>query len=188
MSSVPVEPLGTSPRGTISLPAELERRLYDFRSLVWRIKLAEAVCGAVCGVVVGYLLLFVLDRLTETPGWFRWLCFAAAVGGCTLIPWTLHRWVWSHRGLDQLARLIARRFPAIGDQLLGIIEIVRSESDLAAGGRQQWSRRLCEAAIAQVAGQSARYDFEAAVPRPRHRLWAVLAAGLSPLKKKSLIN
>ncbi len=176
MSSVPVEPLGTSPRGTISLPAELERRLYDFRSLVWRIKLAEAVCGAVCGVVVGYLLLFVLDRLTETPGWFRWLCFAAAVGGCTLIPWTLHRWVWSHRGLDQLARLIARRFPAIGDQLLGIIEIVRSESDLAAGGRQQWSRRLCEAAIAQVAGQSARYDFEAAVPRPRHRLWAVLAA------------
>jgi uncharacterized low-complexity protein len=89
----------------------------------------------------------------------------------------LHRWVWNHRGLDQLARLIGRRFPAIGDQLLGIIEIVRSETAPGrATTRQQWSRRLCEAAVAQVAGQATKYDFDAAVPRPRHRLWAVLAA------------
>jgi hypothetical protein len=171
--------MSTSPSATerdLALPEDLERRLYDFRSLVWRIKLVEALCGAACGVLVGYLIVFGLDRVTETPWWVRTAAFAAAVAACAAIPVAFHRWVWSHRALDQLARLIAKRFPSMGDQLLGIIEIVRS----AAGSRDGavgavGSRRLCAAAVAQVAEQSTRYDFSAAVPRPRHRLWLGLA-------------
>lgn len=162
--------------GGIALPEDLERRLYAFRGLVWRIKIVEAACGAACGVLVGYLAVFGLDRLTETPWLVRVAAFALAVAACAAVPLALHRWVWSHRALDQVARLIARRFPAMGDQLLGIIEIVRTAAvqGTAAGGLG--SRRLCEAAIAQVAERSATCDFARAVPRPRHRTWLALAA------------
>ncbi|MFN7814438.1 MAG: hypothetical protein ACK5SI_17485, partial [Planctomycetia bacterium] len=81
-----------------------------------------------------------------------------------------------HRRLDQVARLIARRFPSMGDQLLGIIEIVREFAAGPNGGEQGRSRALCEAAIGQVATQSLRYDFSQAVPHARHRLWAMIAA------------
>jgi hypothetical protein len=168
---------GGAPRGGIALPSDLERRLYAFRALVWRVKLIEAACGAACGVLVGYLVVFGLDRVTETPWWVRCLAFTAAVAACAAVPLALHRWVWSHRALDQVARLIARRFPSMGDQLLGIIEIVRTAGLSGAGGSGGLgSRRLCEAAIAQVAEQSTTYDFAAAVPRPRHRRWLALVA------------
>ncbi|MFM9024866.1 MAG: hypothetical protein ACKON7_05950, partial [Planctomycetaceae bacterium] len=170
------DPAGAG-RGGIALPADLERRLYAFRALVWRVKLVEALCGAACGVLVGYLVVFGLDRLAETPWWVRGLAFALAVAACAAVPLALHRWVWSHRRLDQLARLIARRFPSLGDQLLGIIEIVRSAALPGAGAAAGLgSRRLCEAAIAQVAERSAACDFAAAVPRPRHRRWLAVAA------------
>ena len=146
----------------IALPDALERRLYDFRGLVWRIKIAEAIAGAVCGVAIAYLILFAADRVMETPAALRFATFAAAVAACAALPVALHRWIWRHRGLDQVARLIARRFPSLGDQILGIIEIVRS----AAAGEAVQSRALCEAAIAQVAGRAESCDFAQAVPRP----------------------
>ena len=161
-------------RDEISLPEGLERRLYAFRALVWRIKLLEAVGGAAVGVLAGYLAVFLMDRLTETPAWVRLAAFAVGVVGCAAVPLSLHRWIWSHRGLEQLARLIARRFPGIGDQLLGIIELVRSAESPA--GSADRSRALCEAAIGQVAEQAGGYDFAEAVPRPRHRLWLTAAA------------
>jgi uncharacterized membrane protein YgcG len=162
--------------GGIALPDDLARRLAAFRGLVWRIKLLEAFAGAACGILLGYLAVFAVDRLTDTPWWVRVAAFVGAVAACTVVPLALHRWVWNHRALDQVARLIARRFPSMGDQILGIIEIVRSaaEGRDAAGGLG--SRRLCEAAIAQVAERSRQYDFATAVPRPRHRLWLAVAA------------
>jgi hypothetical protein len=164
-------------RDPIALPADLERRLYAFRTLVWRIKLLEALGGAVVGVLAGYLTVFLLDRLTETPTWARLAAFGVGVVGLAALPVALHRWIWSHRGLDQLARLISRRFPSLGDQLLGIIELVRSAE--GAAGTADRSRDLCEAAVSQVAEQSRGYDLAAAVPRPRHRGW--LAAAAVPL-------
>jgi uncharacterized low-complexity protein len=162
--------------GAITLPADLERRLHVFRRLVWRIKTIEAVCGAVCGFLLGYLLVFGLDRVMETPQWLRLAVFAAAVAACTVVPLAVHRWIWGHRALDQVARLIAKRFPSMGDQLLGIIEIVREFSAGGGNGEAGRSRALCEAAVGQVAAQSARYDFTEAVPQARHRLWMGLAA------------
>jgi len=161
-------------QGPIRLPAGLERRLYDFRGRVWRIKLLEALSGALFGVLVGYLAVFALDRLTETPAGVRLAAFLVAVGACAAIPVALHRWIWGQRGLEQLARLISRRFPGIGDQLLGIIELVRAaESPTGLGDR---SRALCEAAIKQVAERAGTFDLDQAVPRPRHKAWMLAAA------------
>ncbi|MFM8709430.1 MAG: hypothetical protein ACKOHK_15465, partial [Planctomycetia bacterium] len=156
--------------GGLALPDGLRLQLEGFRRTVWTIKAIEAVCGAVFGVLVAWLALFLLDRVSETPAAARWLFFAAAVASCAAIPLFFHRWIWSHRGLDRLARLIARRFPSLGDQLLGVVEIVRNQSE------QERSRALCEAAIRQVAEAAGRCDLREAVPRPRHRLWAWLAA------------
>ena len=136
-------------QGPITLPAGLERRLYDFRGRVWRIKLLEAIAGAAFGVLVGYLAVFALDRLTETPVGVRLAAFLVAVAACAAIPVAFHRWIWGQRGLEQLARLISRRFPGIGDQLLGIIELVRSaESPTGLGDRSP--RMLSRQALAGV--------------------------------------
>ena len=124
----------------LALPEGLRRQLDAFRRTVWTIKAIEAFCGALFGVLVAWLVLFLLDRVSDTPAAVRWTLFAAAVASCAAIPVAFHRWIWSHRGLDRLARLIARRFPSLGDQLLGIVEIVRNQSE------QQRSRALCEAA------------------------------------------
>ena len=64
--------------------------------------------------------MFALDRVWDTPGWPRLALFAA--GGrsaCAAVPLALHRWVWRNRRLDQLARLLGRKHPHVGDQLLG---------------------------------------------------------------------
>ncbi len=82
---------------------------------------------------------------------------------CAVVPYAFHRWVWRQRRPDQLARLLARKHPRIGDQLLGVIELAHDRSE------QARSRRLVEAAIEQVAFDSQKRDFRDAVPAPRHR-------------------
>jgi hypothetical protein len=153
----------------LQLPEKLQTQLYDFRRLVWTIKMIEAVCGAVAGVVVAFLALFVLDRLGETPNWARFSLFGFTIVSCACVPLALHRWVWRNRRLEQLARLLTRKHPHVGDQLLGIIELVRNDFE------QARSRTLCQAAIEQVAEDAERRDFRDSVPSPRHRLWTVLA-------------
>ena len=165
-------------RDLISLPGDLAGRLYAFRRRVWLIKIIEAICGAIVGVLVGYLLLFTIDRLAETPVGVRYALLTVAVVASAAVPVAFHRWIWRHRGLDQVARLVSRRFPGIGDQLLGIIELVRDAGSTTAVGINR-SRALCEAAIAQVADRSRAFDFSAAVPRPRHRSWLAAATVLA---------
>ena len=163
-----------SPAGfRLVLPAALEARLRAFRHLVWRTKLVEAGCAAAAGVLLGFLTVFASDRLTETPAWVRWVVFAAAVVGCAAVPLAFRRWIWRHRSFEQLARLVARRFPGFGDELLGIVEISR---EAAAGRSLGRSQALCAAAIGQVAARAEAVDFAAAVPPARTRLWAALAA------------
>ena len=154
----------------LQLPDSLQAQLHDFRRRVWSIKMVEAACAAVFGVVVAFLLTFVLDRATDTPAWVRGGLLALAALSCAIIPLSVYRWIWGNRRLEQLARLLARKHPSIGDQLLGIIELARDDSE------QARSRTLCEAAIVQVADDAQRRDFSDSVPSPRHRLWGWLAA------------
>ena len=156
--------------GQLRLPDSLQAQLLQFRRRVWSIKTVEALCASAFGVVAAFLAMFALDRVWETPSWPRAGLFALAVLGFTLIPLTLYRWVYRNRRLDQLARLLTRKHPLIGDQLLGVIELAHNDSE------QKRSRRLVEAAIEQVAADARKRDFRDAVPTPRHRLWAVLLA------------
>ena len=153
----------------LRLPSELERELHEFRRLVWTIKIVEAVAAAGFGILVAYLVLFGLDRFWDTPRPLRLALFLAAAAACATIPIFLHRWVWRQRRLEQLARLLARKYPRVGDQLLGIIELVHNEYE------QARSPALCEAAIREVARDAEKVDFDHAVPHPRHRLWLALA-------------
>jgi hypothetical protein len=153
----------------LELPNSLRVQMLAFRRRVWTVKLIEAVCGAAFGILASFLMMFVLDRVWDTPTGVRLAIFVVAMLGCGLVPLTLHRWIWRQRQLEQLARLLTRKHPSIGDQLLGIIELVRSESE------QARSLALCEAAIQQVAQQATKRDFQDAVPNPRHRRWVSLA-------------
>ncbi|MCA1684407.1 MAG: hypothetical protein LC745_00170, partial [Planctomycetia bacterium] len=181
--------LARTDQGRLELPEALRSQLLDFRRRVWSVKMAEAGCAAALAVALTFLAMFALDRVWETPGWPRAGLFTAALLGCAAVPLALHRWVWGNRRLDQLARLLGRTQPHAGDQLLGVIELVRSDRE------QARSRTLCEAAIRQVADDSRGRDFRGAVPDPRHRLWAGLlvvpaaaAVGLFAVAPAAAVN
>jgi hypothetical protein len=157
-----------------TLPPELEAKLADFRRRVWIVKLAEGGLAALFGIALSYLLVFVLDRFCETPVWAR-VCILAA-GAATLglgLPLKWHRWVWRQRQLEDVARLLRITFPRLGDQLLGIVELVRM--DQGSSGR---SERLVQAAISQTAEAVKDRDFSNAVPHARHRQWGWAATSI----------
>lgn len=154
----------------LELPPTLETQLHEFRRRVWTIKILEAVAAAVFGVIIAYLAVFGLDRLWDTPASVRLGVFIAALAVCTVVPFYLHRWVWRQRRLEQLARLLSRKLPRVGDQLLGVIELVTDESE------QARSPALCAAAMNQVATDARTRDFRLATPDSRYRMWGWLAA------------
>lgn len=159
----------SSQKHRLDLPDSLRAKMFAFRRRVWTVKLAEAAFGAAFGVLVAYLLTYTLDRLWDTPAGVRLGIFWGAIAACAMVPVALHRWIWRRRKFEQLALLLSRTYPSVGDQLLGIIELVRSESE------QARSLALCEAAVDQVAEQARRHEFSNAVPNPKHRRRAVLA-------------
>ncbi|HET6424464.1 MAG TPA: hypothetical protein VFG20_12320 [Planctomycetaceae bacterium] len=153
----------------LELPASLQTQLHEFRRRVWTIKSIEAACGALFGVIVSYLAVFVLDRFIDTPNSTRVAIFLVAIIGCAIVPVYLHRWIWQNRHMEQLAKLLSRKHPSLGDQMLGVIELARNDSE------QARSRALVAAAIHQVADVAAKRNLNDAVPNPRHRMWAWLA-------------
>lgn len=148
------------------LPETLRVQLLDFRRRVWSVKTAEALAVAGFGLLVAYLAVFVSDRFADTPPAVRTVMLLAAILVAGIVPLYAYRWIWRRRQLAQLARLLSRKHPDVGDQLLGIIELVEDPAE------QVRSRALCEAAIVQVAQQASRHDFRKAVPKPRHRQWS----------------
>ena len=165
-------PMSQSPQPTrIEMPESLSRQLADFRRHLWRVKVLEAVAAGVIGLLVSFLLVFGLERMFATPGWMRLLILAGGVSLFALFaPYWLHRWVWRQRRETQLARLIARRYPGLGDRLLGVIELQRQ-----AESEDTLSPRLREAAMAAVAAETGRRNLDEALPPQRHRRWALAA-------------
>lgn len=153
------------------LPIATHRRLLEFQRRVRVIKLAEGVLAAIFGLALSYLAVFVLDRFLDTPGWVR-ICILLLGGiGCgVLLPLKCHRWIWGTRRMEQVAGLVRQTLPALGDQLLGVVELALFEKE------QIRNSALTRAAIAQVDQVMQQRDLSDAVPHPRHRQWLKYAA------------
>lgn len=169
---------------TRTLPPAITRQLESFRRRVRWIKWLEGLLAAAFGLLLSWFGVFFLDRLMETPGWLRGLMLAAgvAVPGL-LLPLVWHRWVWSQRRLEDVARLVRRRFPRLGDQLLGTIELAHADTAALAGR----SERLVQAAIDQAATAIEGRDLAPAVPNPRHRRWAIAAGSVGAFALAALL-
>ncbi len=143
---------------SLQVPDSLTDQLRAFRDRVWTTKVAEAILLGVVGLLLAFLTVYSFDRFVDTSQLTRSLIFAAALAVWLFVPWSLHRWVWRNRRLDQLARLLRVRESAIGDQLLSVIELAENQSE------QARSPALCSAAIAQVAEAAKHKNFIDAAP------------------------
>ncbi|MES2439242.1 MAG: hypothetical protein V4584_09245 [Verrucomicrobiota bacterium] len=163
------------PDPKVVIPEALRLQLDDFRRHLWRVKIMEAVAAGVIGLLVSFLLVYGLDRIWQTPGWVRLGILLAGISLFTVFaPFWLHRWVWGQRRETQLARLIAKRYPGLGDRLLGVIELQNQE-----GNADSLSPRLREAAMEAVAAETGKRKLDEALPPQRHRRWALAALGLA---------
>lgn len=152
------------------LPDNLERKLIEFRTRLWKIKFAEGILAALCGFLLAYLLLFAIERFVPASTWLRAaiLC-VGAVGIGVFFPLKLHRWIWRTRKMEQVARVLMRRLPSLGEQILGVVELAHDRT-------LTHNSRLAEAAINQMDERIRDQDLSNAVPTPRHRLWGTAAA------------
>ncbi len=146
-----------------SLPSGLTTRLAVLRRQTRVQKVIEAGGAMLAVAAAVFLLVFLLERLGDTPAALRGVLFAITSAAWTMIAaWVIWKWFWGLRHPEQVARLIARSFPSLGDQVLGVIELAQGRTGYAAP-------RLIEAALAQADEQAAKFDFLRARPRPRTR-------------------
>jgi len=163
------------PSAKAPIPEALRLQLDDFRRHLWRVKIMEAIAAGFIGLLLSFLLVYGLDRVFQTPGIVR---LAILLGGISLFavfaPYWLHRWVWRQRRETQLARLIAKRYPGLGDRLLGVIELQDQQ-----GNADSLSPRLREAAMEAVAAEAGRRKLDEALPPEMHRKWTLTALALA---------
>lgn len=156
---------------SVNLPPGMKAALEQYQKRVWTVKLAEGALAAVFGILVSYIIVFCLDRVFDTPTLLRmFILVIGMVGMVFLLPMKYYNWVWKHRQLEGVARLLRQKFPRFGDHVLGIVELARNRED------QLSSPRLVEAAMRQVDAEVARHNLADAVPNPQHRRWAYAAA------------
>ena len=166
-----------------SIPESLKRQLESFRKHLWRRKVIEIIALGLIGLLLSFLLLFGLDRIWQTPIWARLLILVSGVSLFVgFAPYWLHRWVWGHRHEGQLARLIAKKYPGLGDRLLGVIELqAQNEND------DTFSPRLRQAAMQVVAAEAQKRELDEALPTARHRKWGLAAMALLALVTTAFI-
>ncbi len=158
-----------APSRRFSIPPTLRNQLAEFRRRVWTTKMLESFALALSGVLVAFLVVFTIDRVIDTPRSIHYAIFFSVVGLWMSVPYAFHRWVWKHRNLKQVAGLLRKREPNIGDQLLGVLELADSQSE------QARSPVLCAAAIEQVAQAAQKRDLNQAAPTSRVRDWSITA-------------
>ena len=126
------------------------------------------------GIFGAYLVLFVSDRLWDTPVWLRALLALGCLGfGAGWAWFWLTRWGFRQRDNRQLARLVQQHFPKLGDRLLGIVELAHPDTR-----PPNISEALSAAAMHQVAAETESLDFATAVPKRQERRWAIMFACL----------
>ena len=154
----------------VNLPPRMKAALEQYQKRVWIIKLVEGTLAAIFGIMVSYLIVFGLDRMFDTPTLLRVLILLTGMLGMVFfLPLKYYNWVWKHRQLEGIARLLQHKFPRFGDHVRGIVELASNRSDRSA------SPALVEAAMRQVDDEVVKHNLADAVPNPRHRRWAWVA-------------
>lgn len=164
------------------MPAELASKLEKFEQRLRRMEIWIAGLAAVAGMLGTLTVLALLDRLLDTPVWMRvglTVTGALVVGASGL--WLARHWLWRRRDVRDLAKLVQRHYPRLGDRLLGAVELSEGGANLNA------SPALVRAALRQVDEESRSYDFSGATPKRAARrygisvilLVALLGAGLA---------
>ena len=180
---MPKDDSPTAKQQRAPLPESLKGQLNTFRGQLWRVKVAEAILAGCFGLLFSYLLVFGLDRLWATPPLVR---LTILIGGTSFFvffaPYWIHRWVFGHRREDQLARLIARKFPRLGDRLLGVVELQNQEES-----KESLSPALRNAAMRSVASQAKGRKFEKALPNARHRSWSLVVLATFAIAGAALV-
>ncbi len=149
----------------LPIPPNLQRKLESFQHRLWSTKIAEGALAGLAGLGLSYLVIFGIDRVIDTPVWLRYTILALGFSvPCIGLPLRWHRWVRQQKSLEQVARLLRRSYPRLGDELLGIVELSQSSSS----GN---SRVLIEAAMRQVDARIANQEIADAVPANHYRAW-----------------
>jgi len=156
----------------LRLPATLAQKIGVFVRAYLAIETAVAALGSASCALAAYLAVFSVDRFSDTPASVRGGLLACVLGaGAALwIRWW-RRW---KMGGDprSAARLIQNKIPALGDRLLGAVEIAQGRIE---NGRM--SLEICRAALDQIASEAQRHDFgRIADRRPALRLAACAGA------------
>ena len=156
------------------IPEGLRNQLEQFKKQLWRIKIAEAVLAGFFGLLFSFLLVFGLDRFIETPPIVRLVILIVGVSLFALFaPYWIRRWVYGHRRENQLAKLISRHYPKLGDRLLGAVEL-QDQTE----GKDSLSPALRAAAMRTVAADAAGRDLMSALPAARHKKLSLMVMGL----------
>ena len=151
------------------IPEELKNQLSEFQAKLWRVKMIEATLAGFFGLIISFLLIFLLDRFFATPALGRLVILLAGTSFFAIFaPLMVHRWVYGHRREGQLARLIAKKHPKLGDRLLGVVELQDQQES-----KKSLSPELREAAMAHVARQAAKKDMAEALPASHYQKLAV---------------
>lgn len=168
---------------TVALPENLQRQFADLQKRLFSLETAFAISAGLSALFLSYLLLFVSDRFWDTPMGLRLALFALALAAVAASAiWWMRHWVLHRRDWRALAVIVQRKYPRLGDRLLGIVELAEESKRPA-----YFSPELYHAAIEQVAEESAKYDFIKAGDARKTRRQAVSGVSLLALAVLAVI-
>ncbi|HEY1171713.1 MAG TPA: hypothetical protein VGH19_10105 [Verrucomicrobiae bacterium] len=157
-----------------NLPDSLRAQFATLERALWRKETTVALAAAGVTLLVSMLVLFISDRIWDTP---RAIRLVLTLGGIGLGGWLVQRWwslwYWRRRDLRAFSKIVQKHHRRLGDRLLGVVELAE-QTELPEG----MSAALCRAAIRQVTEDAAKMDFTEAVDfRPARKL--VMGAGIA---------
>ena len=148
-------------------PESLIKQLHGFRRHVVIVKISEVLIAATFAFLAAWLVVLVAERFVELSAWQRSILLVVGAAGFGIaLPQAMHRWVWGTRHVASIARLLTRRFPSLGDEIVGVLELGQQN-------QQGASDRLIAAAMEQTGKEAAQEDFTKATPSHRRTLWSL---------------
>ncbi len=163
-----------APESRITLPDSLRAQFAALERALWRAETTHAACGAGAALAASFALVFLCDRVGDTPKAVRSALLLAGLVGVAgfAVRWCRH-WVWQRRDLRALSNVVQHGHCRLGDRLLGIVELAEEQAR-----PQNMSLALCRAAIRQVSAEAAKFDFSVVVNGRPARLAAFALAGV----------